>query len=132
MSPHTLLTSASTTVEHTGFAGAMPGGRLMVLVGVAGLLLIGLLAVLVSVRDSRLGTEGARRARRGFGPDALDAAAGELRPSLTDAAALRPRQIPGPVRIPRHSPAPPPSSVMPPSSVIPEEVRAWQQRRESR
>lgn len=121
-----ILGSAAPAVGQSGFSGATPGGRLMVIVGVAGLLAIGLVALVVSLRGSRLGTEGSRRARRGFGPDALDAAAGELRPSLTGG------RVPAHARIPHQIPVLPTSPALPTSPVIPEEVRAWQERRESR
>ena len=106
----------ATTAGETGFSGVTPGGPLIAIGAALALLVIGIVAAVLHLRGANHGTEGTRRARRGFGPDALDAAARELRPSRTGAAAPHP----DPARIPRQTP------------VIPEEVRAWQESRESR
>jgi hypothetical protein len=128
-----ILAEVGDSAGETGFSFATPGGPLIAIAGAVGLLVIGIVAAALSLRGPSRGTEGTRRARRGFGPDALDAAARELRPSATGGSAPRCAGLPGngtvsgdPARIPRQTPA---HSTSP---VIPEEVRAWQERRESR
>ena len=124
MAPHVLAGAVSSPPPAgTGFGGIAPGGGLIAVIGVAGLLVLGIVAALVSLRGPKRGVEGSRRAARGLGPDALEGAAAELRPSLAGVTA---RQGPDPVRLPRQAPA------IPAHGAIPGEVRAWHEQRESR
>ena len=118
-----IVASAATSAPESGFEGIAPGGPLIAIGAAIALLILGLVAAVASLRGPNHGTEGTRRTRRGFGPDALDAAARELRPSRTGGPVPPSTD---PARLPRQIP------VHPQTPAIPEEVRAWQSRRESR
>jgi type IV secretory pathway TraG/TraD family ATPase VirD4 len=77
-----ILAATTPPPGQSGFEGITPGGPLIAIAGAAGLLVIGIVAAVMSLRAPHRGTAGTAQARRQVGEAALRKAAAELAPPM--------------------------------------------------